>query len=112
MLIRLAPSQEGKSLSGAVMGGGSCPELSVFATGVPSAFGVNSEPPVTVPQFEGALPGRSVIVQQVTKPRTKIKLPAARISPTTIMMTCITEGRFSLMFLKKFILFIQVLYIP
>src|SRR5512139_38439 len=106
-LMRLAPSQAGgKLLSGTVMGGGN--SCGAFATGVPSSFSVKPDPLESVPQFEGGLPGRGVIVQQVMKLRTRKKLAIARTSPTTMRIICITEGRPHLMFLRKFILFIRV----
>jgi hypothetical protein len=89
------------------MGGG---RSSTEATGVPSAFVKVGPftPSVIVPQLAGALPGRGVIVQQVTRPRVKKNPPTARRTPTTATITCIVDGCRNLMFLRKFILFIQV----
>src|SRR6266498_2402610 len=107
MVIRLAPSQAGgKLLFGISMGGGGA---WTSGTGVPSLFKTNlSNPAVTVPQVEGVMPGRGVIVQQVTRPRTRKKVPRARSNPTTMKMICAIEGRRNLMSLKKFMLFMQV----
>src|SRR6266516_7186979 len=106
-LIRLAPSQAGgRSLSGAVIGGGK-----VVASGIavlPASNVGPFSPAVTVPQFAGAMPGKDVIVQQVTRPRTKKKPPTARSTPATMKIICAIARRPSLMFLRKFILFIQV----
>jgi len=112
-LIRLAPSQAGgKLLSGISTGGAG--SSSIPGTGVLSSFVKSGplNPAVTVPQLEGTIPGKGVILQQVTRLRTKKKPPTARISPTTMKIICVIEGRANLMFLKKFILFIRVLYIP
>jgi hypothetical protein len=53
------------------------------------------------------MPGNGVIVQQVTRPRTKIKPKTAAPVAITQKMTPPTDGRPSLMFLKL-ILFIEV----
>src|ERR1041384_7340142 len=110
-VMRLAPSQAGgRLLSGTWTGGGNAVALGI---GVPCSFNVKlSRPLVTVPQFDGAKPGKGVSVQQVIRPRTKKKPPTARSIPTAIKTICTTEGRPNFMFLKKSILFIRVSCIP
>src|SRR5688500_17273081 len=70
-VIRLAPSHAGgKFDSGILTGGGG--KLSTSGTGVPSS--VITGPlgfAVIVPQEDGAVPGKGVILQQVTRPRTR-----------------------------------------
>src|SRR6187549_2802143 len=108
--MRLAPSQAaGRLLSGMLLRGGGVASPSLEATGVPSSLIVGPiRPAVIVPQFEGGLPGRGVIVQQVTMLRTKTKPPIARTATTAQKIICLTEGLPSLMFLSEFILFIEV----
>src|SRR5215207_4438785 len=100
ILMRLAPSQAGgRLLSGIVMGGGSS---STLGTAVPSVVVMLGpfNPAVTVPQFAGGAPSKGVIVQQVTRLRTKKKLPTARRIPTVIKAICSAAGRPNLIFLK------------
>src|SRR5919106_1103497 len=64
-VIRLAPSQAGgKFDSGTVIGGG---RSSMLGTGLPSSVITGPLfPEVTVPQEAGDIPGKGVILQQVT----------------------------------------------
>ena len=105
--MRLAPSQGGgRLLYGILTAGG---ESATGAIGVPCSLMVGSVSPLPeiVPQVEGVMPGNGVIVQHVTRPRTKIKTKTAAPVAITQKMTRPADGRHSLMFLKL-ILFIEV----
>ena len=67
--------------------------------------------PEIVPQVEGVIPGNGVIVQHVTRPRTKIKTKTAAPVAITQKMTRPADRSQSLMFFNL-IVFIEVVYMP
>ncbi len=110
--MRLAPSHAGGRFDSGILatGGGGTIEV---ATGVPCSLSTGpSTPAVTVPQSEGAIPGKGVIVQQVTMLRTKKKPNSASTSAIAQKMTCPNESGPIFLFLRELSVFIQVLYIP
>src|SRR5450759_1840762 len=89
IFTRLAPSHGGGSGAwGALVVGIPGPAVDP-GTGVPS--GVTGDPA----QLTGAIPGRAVSRQHVTKPLRKINNPTAATSPTPNQMNCPVVGRFS-----------------
>ena len=98
------------------MGSPNCPDAddngrsSMPGTGVPpSVVRLGPfNPAETVPHDEGGIPGRGVIVQQVTRLRTAMKPPTASASVTTQKMICPTDGIVIFIFFRKFILSIYL----
>src|SRR4026209_1809759 len=109
-VIRLAPSQAfGRFESGMLAAG--VDGAARVATGVPCSLSTGPlGPPVTVPQFEGGLPGRFKVgkFQQVMIPRTKKNPLRTAISAPTPRMTCTNESGPIFVFLRELKLFIQV----
>src|SRR5215207_2185541 len=110
--MRLAPSHAGGRLASGMLaaGGGGTTEA---ATGVPSSFSAGPlTPAVIVPQVEGGIPGKGVIVQHVTMLRMKKNPITANTNAITQKMICTIESGPSFVFLRELNVFIQVLYIP
>ena len=108
MVMRLAPSQAGgKLLSGMVIAGrqffnvGNRRSICSFSTGP-------SSPAVTVPQLAGghARQGRDRPAGDKAAHKVKAAYSQDRLQPPKKMI-CAADGRPSLMFLRKSILFIQ-----
>ncbi len=102
MFTRLAPSHgAGNGICGALVVGIPGPAV-VFATGVPMELVTGPELPWAA-QLEGAIPGRAVSLQHVTKPFMKINNPTAINTPAPIQANCPVVGRFKVRtFSRKF----------
>src|SRR5258708_4072700 len=111
MLIRLAPSQAGGKFDSGTLASGVGGTANV-ATGVPLTKTGPPTPAVTVPHAEGGVPAIGVIVQQVTRLRTKKNPLIARTSMIAQKMICPKESGPNFMFFRELSVFIQVLYIP
>src|SRR5258706_14867199 len=110
-LMRLAPSQAGGKSDSGMLASGVGGTANV-ATGVPLTNTGPPTPDMTVPHVEGDVPGNGVIVQQVTRLRTKKNPLTARTNTITQKMICPKESGPSFVFFRELSVFIQVLYIP